>query len=94
MLQMAELDGALYEMISVTLTPPSAQKKKRLRVIINQGSRILNTMVTFETKQSFQSKVANTVPQARIVDFFKRHVAVVKFSTAGLFLLFAILMLL
>ena len=30
----------------------------------------------------------------KLVDFFKRHIALVKFSTAGLFLLFAILMLL
>jgi hypothetical protein len=73
--QWTQLDDALNEMVSVTLTAPGPQKRERLTEIVDRGSRAMNAMVGIvKAMEPFPPGADEVVLETPVVYLFKRQV--------------------
>ena len=68
-----QLDQALEEIVTTSLTAPNDDKRRQLVVAIEKGSQALNTMVEAATTREERAVVRRINPKAQAVSGFRRH---------------------
>lgn len=70
-----EVDEALKEIVTDSLTAPSKDKRKRLSAAVEKGRRALNTMSQARASDDFAALVGKIESDAQLVDTFRSGIA-------------------